>query len=206
MDWHASWDVFARLDHEALKVVTVVPSGFSRSLMIKHICQGNERVGLDLVNGDAKDPTCNNHPHLGVLFQVKLLEGGHLEADEVVVLLNFLNFLFYLIDKSTSLKPLLLILREKDGELGDVLRQQVDVGLPRRAFLLDLLEHVRAQEVVLWRDQPLPESFLVHQLAKRRVEGHLECDKQAERYEQNLLSHNDVSLGVHAAIILVVVN
>lgn len=95
-----------------------------------------------------------------------MLEGGHLEADEVVVLLDFLNFLFNLIDKSTSLKPLLLILREKDGELGDILRQQVDVGLPRCAFLLDLLEHVRAQEVVLWRDQPLPESFLVHELAQ----------------------------------------
>lgn len=135
-----------------------------------------------------------------------MLEGGHLEADKVVVLLDFLNFLFNLIDKSTSLKPLLLILREKDGELGDILRQQVYVRLPRCAFLLDLLEHVRAQEVVLWRDQPLPESFLVHQLAEGRVEGHLECDKQAERYEKNLLSHNDVSLRMHATIILVVVN
>ena len=136
--------------------------GLSRHLVVEHVGEWHEGIGLDLVDGDTEDPARHDHTHLSVLLEVKLLEGGHFQANEVIVLLDLINLFLNLISKATSLEPLLLIIREEHRELGHVLWQQFDIRLPRRAVLLDLLKHVGTEEIVLRRDESLPEAFLVH--------------------------------------------
>ena len=122
VDLFTALDVFQSFDDEALSVVRVGPARLPWSLVVQHICVGNESVGLDTLNLDAKDATGDHHTDLRVFFQAELAIVGHFIANRVIVLLDISNFLRDLVLEGASLEPGALLLRVEDRKVVEGLR------------------------------------------------------------------------------------
>lgn len=105
VDGCASWDVLARLDDEALLLVAIVPGCLPWPLVIKHVSVGDKSIRFDAIDSNAENSTCRDHSHLGVLVKRELRKVWNLRADQIVVFLDFFNFLVDLIDKSAAFEP-----------------------------------------------------------------------------------------------------
>jgi len=96
-------DIFKGFDNEPLTVISVRPARLPGTLMVQHVCIGDEAVGLDTLDLDAKDSTCHHHSDFGVLLERELPILRHLIANCIVVLLDVSDFLTDLVLEWTSL-------------------------------------------------------------------------------------------------------
>ena len=113
--------------------------------MVKHVCVRHEDVGLEAINLNSKNPTCNHHSHLTILLERKLPIVRHLIDDEIVVSLNVFDFFTYLILEGTALKPCSLVLCVEDRKVIECFRQNIYVFVIV-GFLPAFLHDVCCQE------------------------------------------------------------
>ena len=144
-----SLDVFQSFDDESLAIISVVPTGLSRPLVVKHIGVGDESVSLHAIDIDSENTTGDHHTNLRVLLQGELAIVRHLSANQVVIGLDVDDFLGDLVLEGTALEPGTLSLSVKDGEVVERLGQDVNVLIEPRTFLFALLHDVCRQERVL---------------------------------------------------------
>ena len=142
-------DVLEGLNDETLAVVSVRPARLTGSLVVQHICVGDESISLHSLDIDAEDATGNHHSNLGVLLKGELFILGHLCANGVVVLLDVADFFTDLVLERTALEPGSLLLSVKNGEVVESLGQNIDVLVKERRILPALLHNVSGKEGVL---------------------------------------------------------
>ena len=144
-----SLDILKRFNDETTTIISVIPTGLSRALMVKHIGVGNKSISFDTFDINAENTTGDHHSDLRVLLQGELAIVRHLVADKVVVSLDVDDFLRNLVLEGTAFQPSTLVLSVENGEVVESFRQNINVLIEPRTFLFALLHDVCRQERVL---------------------------------------------------------
>lgn len=110
-------------------------------------------------------------------------------------------FLLDLVEKRTSFKPSFFFLSKEDREICKVLREDVNVRVPDRAFLASFLHNERGQEGVFGRNESLPKTLLIHLPANGGCYCHFQSDNLFLRNVQNYFTLLDISGCMHSSVI-----
>jgi len=144
--------------------------------VIKHISVGNEAISLHTLDLDSEDATRHHHADLRVLLQRELTIVWYLIADSIIILLDVPDLLANLVLERATFEPGSLLLRVKDGEVVEGLRQNIYVLIVPGRLLPALLHDVGGQERVLRGDKSLAETPGEHLSSNWRLLGHFQRD------------------------------
>ena len=121
------------------------------------------------------------------MFKIKSFVFWHIVADEIKVLLDILDFLFYLLQEWRSFQMLFVILCKENWEVLKSLWENVNEWEEERLVaLFKLLKNIGGQERVLWTEQPHLQVVAHHLLSQRRFFCHLQGDNLLFRDKQDL--------------------
>jgi len=95
--------------------------------VVQHVCVGDEAIGLDSIDLDAKDSTGDHHPHLTVLLEGELSVLRNSLRDVIVVRLDVPNLLTDLVLEGTAIQPLPFLLGVEDWEVVEGFWQDIDI-------------------------------------------------------------------------------
>ena len=133
---HAGVNVMQTLNEKALLVIYVVPGGLLGQAVVEHVCKRRQNVSLGAVNVQAEYPAAHYRPgpaEVAELILAELLAG---QVDAVVVALEVVDFFVDLDEEGGADELREFGVAEVDGEVGVVLRQQLQVQPPRRLLAL----------------------------------------------------------------------
>ena len=107
--------------------------------MVQHVRIGHEPFSLFTLDVEAKHSTAYHHSDLRILFDRELSKLRNFKTNEIIVCMDVDDFAIYLLDKGASFQPGLLVFSVKDGEIVELLRQNLQIPPVVGVFFSSLL-------------------------------------------------------------------
>jgi len=125
--------------NEPLQCVAVVPARLSRHLVVQHVCVGHKPFSFFTFNVEAKHSTTDHHSDLRILLNWELRKLRNFKTNEIIVCVDIDDLAIYLLYKGAPIQPGLLVFSVKDGEVVELLRQNLQIPPVVSVFFPSLL-------------------------------------------------------------------